>query len=41
MTSLKEDLLTEYADSKEDARNITVEQVKVLDGLSIRPAVLL
>ena len=37
MTSLKEDQLTEYTDSKEHARNIMVEQVKVLDGLSIRP----
>ena len=27
---------TEHADSKEDARNVTVEQVKVLDKLNIQ-----
>lgn len=30
------DRLTEHADGEEDARNVTIEQIEVLGGLSIR-----
>jgi len=30
------DRLTEHADGEEDARNVTIEQVEVLGGLSIQ-----
>jgi hypothetical protein len=29
------DWLTEHADGEEDARNVTIEQVEILDRLSI------